>query len=337
MDEYDLDNLPEHGTISERKGRKENSLDAPEGYGRQNARLSDFDSAQWTLAGPDRFQPSGRSFVALPAGTYRAETYEGQIYAVRQRVISDKLSVLPGGSNERIIAGIRTFWASKARYEKYGLCYKRGVIFFGPPGGGKSANIVLLCNELIEKHNGLVFLCQVPALLTRLLTDLRRIEPIRPLVVVLEDIDEIIDAHGEHDILALLDGETQIDNTVYLASTNYPSRLGARIINRPARFDERVKVGMPSSITRLAYLQVVTKDEPLTPEQERLWTADTEGMSIAHIRELMVAVRCLGQDYGDVIQRLRSMAIAPKEVDGIGKAIGLHTPSYVNGEASGPL
>lgn len=322
-DEYDLTDLPEESAYSGKKDRGLQDIEPSKDYGSSNGRLSDFDSAQWTLAGPDIFQPSGRSYATLPAGTYRAQQSQGKIYAERQTVISDKLSILPGGSNERIIEDIRTFWKSKQRYQKYGLSYKRGVIFYGPPGAGKSSNIILLCNELIEKHNGLVFLCQVPSLLTTLLTQLRKIERDRPLIVVLEDIDEIIQSHGEHDILALLDGETQIDNLIFLASTNYPRRLGARIINRPARFDDRVKVDMPSLATRLAYIELVTKDEPLTVAERAKWTSDTKGMSIAHIRELIVAVRCLDQNYDEVVERLRSMAIIPREVEGMGRQIGL--------------
>ena len=271
--EYDLLNLPE---IATPQSRMANRLDeAPEQS--SGPRLSDFDSAQWTLSGPDIFRPSGRSFTSLPAGTYRAEKHNGQIYAVRQTVISDKLSILPGGSNEHIISNIRKFWQSRARYQQYGLCYKRGVIFYGPPGSGKSASIVLLCNELIRIYDGLVFLCQVPSLLTELLTQLRKIEPDRPLIVVLEDIDEIISSYGEHDILALLDGETQIDNVIFLASTNYPRRLGARIINRPARFDDRVFVGMPSDVTRRAYIQLVTTRRSATTDRVGSMDARHEG------------------------------------------------------------
>lgn len=54
-------------------------------------------------------------------------------------------------------------------------------------------------------------------------------------------------------------------------------------------------------------------------------------MSIAHIRELIVAVRCLGQSYEDVIQRLRSMAVSPKEVEGFSRQMGLRQTGYPNG------
>jgi hypothetical protein len=48
-----------------------------------------------------------------------------------------------------------------------------------------------------------------------------------------------------------------------------------------------------------------------------------KGMSIAHLRELVVAVQCLGGSYDDVLNRLKTMATRPKAKEGLGAAIGL--------------
>jgi len=322
--EYDLNSITEEDVPKRRRRRKpEKSDDLCEQISDGDDPPSSFDSAQWILSAPDQFRPSGRSYAALTPGIYRAVADRGGVFAERQKVINDQLHILPDSCNESVIQNIRKFWASRGIYQKYGLSYKRGILFFGPPGGGKTAQIGQICQELIRIKGGVVFLCQNPNLLSLLLVQLRKIEPDRPLVIVMEDIDEIIDDHGEHDLLALLDGELQIDNCVFLASTNYPRKLGARIVNRPARFDDRVKVGMPSAITRKAYIEIVTATNPLTPQELRRWTKDTQGMSIAHIRELTVAVRCLDQEYDDVVARLKSMRTLPDEEPGIGGTIGL--------------
>jgi SpoVK/Ycf46/Vps4 family AAA+-type ATPase len=142
-------------------------------------------------------------------------------------------------------------------------------------------------------------------------------EPDRPMIVVLEDIDEIIDKHGEHAILSMLDGENQISNVVFLATTNYPERLGARIVNRPSRFDERIFVGMPGALARKTYLKFAAP--ALDDETLEKWTEDTSNFSIAHLRELVAATYCLDQKYEDVLKRLRSMTERPKFVDGYRK------------------
>jgi SpoVK/Ycf46/Vps4 family AAA+-type ATPase len=159
---------------------------------------------------------------------------------------------------------------------------------------------------------GIVVVTEYPKLLNAGLPHLRRIEPDRPMIVIYEDIDEMIRSQGEHDILALLDGENQVGNVVNIATTNYPELLGERIVNRPSRFDERIHIGMPSASARSRYLQHATRKEALPDKELARWVNDTNGMSIAHLRELIVATFCLGQQYEDVIERLRGMAQQPK-------------------------
>jgi hypothetical protein len=167
---------------------------------------------------------------------------------------------------------------------------------------GKTATISLLNKCLLDK-GGIVVMCDHPRITSQGLEAIRRIEPTRRIICIMEDIDEIIDKYGEHDLLALLDGENQVENIVMLASTNYPDKLGARIVNRPSRFDERIFVGMPTTNARHAYLKNILGD---IDELDK-WVNDTEGLSIAHLREMTAAVRCLDQDYDLVLARLKKM------------------------------
>ena len=187
---------------------------------------------------------------------------------------------------------------------------------WGPPGSGKSVTINLIIQELISL-GGIVLLCGHPELMVHMLQRVRQMEPDRSIIGVMEDIDEIIDKHGEHAILSMLDGENQIDNVVYLATTNYPERLGARIVNRPSRFDERIFVGMPSEAARTAFLRFAAPE--LDDETLSKWTKDTNAFSVAHLRELVVATYCLDQAYEEVLKRLKSMTERPKSVEGFRK------------------
>jgi SpoVK/Ycf46/Vps4 family AAA+-type ATPase len=228
-------------------------------------------------------------------------------------------------ATETVLDEVKKFWSSEARYREHKLLYKRGLLLWGPPGSGKTIAVKLLMNNLV-KQDGIVILAQSIPLLILCLKAVRRIEPTRNLIVVLEDIDEIINFNGESSVLSLLDGENNVDNILHLATTNYPERLGARIINRPSRFDRRVFVGMPSPEARRAYLEKATNGG-LTPEQLDTWVADTNKMSIAHLRELVAASFCLDQPYEEVIQRLIDMATQVKPVDEFTKArMGFKSP-----------
>lgn len=276
---------------------------------------TDIDFSLWQVLPNGRFRPGARTQKTLPAGAYHLASDDRGLYLQHMRILSDDIIELPEACHMRALSGIRKFWKSQDRYRKHGLIYKRGVLLWGPAGGGKTVTAQLLMNEIVRSHDGLVLMCEQPKTCVEAIIAIRMIEPLRQLVVVMEDIDEIVLQYGEHALLALLDGEYQIANVVFVATTNYPERLGARIVNRPSRFDERIKIGMPSAESRRVYLRKTMGDVPLLADLQQ-WVADTEGLSIAHLRELVVAVVCLEQPYEEVIERLRSMEIRPKEIDG---------------------
>ena len=272
------------------------------------------DHSQWALGGNGKFLPVGQTALKLPAGIYEPFATTGGYGLELMHVSSDGIYDLPDMATQTVLQEIQTFWENEAKYREHRLLYKRGVILCGPPGSGKSITVKLLMNALIQR-DGVVVICGNVSLAVLCLKAIRRVEPTRNLIVVFEDIDEIINYNGEATVLSMLDGENNIDRVLNIATTNYPERLGARIINRPSRFDRRVYIGMPGCDARRVYLQQTTHNG-LVPEQLEQWVADTGGMSIAHLRELVAAVYCLDQPYGDVLERLRAMATQPKGDEG---------------------
>jgi hypothetical protein len=295
-----------------------------------------FDYTEWGIAPNGIFRPSGARCNILPAGVYRAGLDVGGVYFENRNVITDELIELDDTASLRVLAGIRTFWKSKEEYTKRSIIYKRGILLWGPAGSGKTATLMMMTRELVAL-GGLVILCENPELTNKALQALRRIEPDRPIIILMEDIEELISSHGEHDILALLDGENQINNVVNIATTNYPEVLGARIVNRPSRFDERIFVGMPSDAARRRYLSHATRNEVFSEQDLEGWVTDTDGFSVAHLRELVVAVFCLKQGYGDVVERLRAMKIQPKSTAEFGGAgnTGFNAPKKKGHYAGG--
>ena len=274
---------------------------------------------QWTVEPNECFRPAGPTQDKLDSGVYTISKDQWGIYFHKVNVLTDDLINLPDTANERVLEGMRRFWKRRARYQEYGYLYKRGILLWGPPGGGKTATVTMLSRDLLNE-GGLVILCENPGLTSKGLAALRRIEPSRPIVCIAEDIDEMISGHGEHELLALLDGENQVDNIVHVATTNYPERLGARIVNRPSRFDERIKIGMPSPEARLVYLSHTAKG--VKKKELEKWVKDSEGFSVAHLRELTAAVLCLDQPYEEVVARLKSMRYRIRAEEGLGGSTG---------------
>lgn len=276
--------------------------------------------SQWVIEPNERFSATGSTDPKLPAGIYKIEIDNyGVLHFVKTPVLTDNLIDLHDVASEKVIKGIRLFWESRDEFVNRGILFKRGILLWGPAGSGKTVTCMFLVKDLISR-DGIVLLCQHPAASIIAMQQLRRIEPDRPLIVLLEDIEELISRYGEHDLLGLLDGEHQVDNVVHIATTNYPERLGARIVNRPSRFDEVIKIPFPNEAARCEYLTHALKDEKNKPDIAT-WIKDTKDMSIAHLRELVVATTCLKRPYEETIERLKAMRIKPKSSD-IGTGVG---------------
>lgn len=270
------------------------------------------DYTQWIVLPNGTYAATGPTAPHLPVGAYALELTDAGLFFVAKKILTDTLIDLGNSNSLKVIEGIKLFWERKQKFIERGLVFKRGILMWGPPGSGKTATLSLLIADLIKK-GGIVLLVQNPALAVSALRKLRKIEPTRPLIIVLEDVEEIINAFGEHDLLALLDGEHQTDNVVCIATTNYPEMLGPRIVNRPSRFDDVVKIGMPSAQMREVYLRRVLKNDiEIYSIDISKWVTDTDGMSVAHLKELVIAVTCLDQKYDHVLARLKTMKTPPR-------------------------
>lgn len=251
----------------------------------------------------------------LPPGIYQIQTNEGQLYLSGMSAITDTLIRLPSFTSESVIKEVEKFWSdeTKSRFEKRKLVYKRGIILHGIPGVGKSACISQIM-EAEVKAGGIVIFGPNPRLLYEAINYVREIqkeENIRCLVVW-EEFDELIE-QSESDFLSLLDGEMQIDNVVYLATTNYLDRIPPRFKNRPSRFASIIEVGLPDAATRKIYLNnKIDADENIDIDQ---WVNDTEGFTIDHLKDLIISVLCLDLPFNEAIDRLKGFRYDEEKAD----------------------
>lgn len=283
-----------------------------------------LNAKMWASSGTDFF-PCEKSVDLLPSGQYTVkESMQSGIYFSRTAANVDTLMSLPDSASEEVIASINNFWTLEDHFRSFGFLWKRGILLWGPPGSGKTSTLQMVSQNIINA-GGISLYVTEPGVAAQGLALLRRIEPTRRIVVMIEDIDAIIRYHGEASLLALLDGELQIDNVVFIATTNYPEKLDRRFINRPSRFDIVKKIGMPNAQAREVYL--LAKNTRLTGTEElTTWVNKTEGFSIAHLKELIVSVECFNVSFTDALARLRTMMDVMISSDDYGdkkKAIGI--------------
>lgn len=246
------------------------------------------------------------SATRLEPGFYACEfNHNRGPYLSRMAISTDNLLRLPDPAVDALLAEFVKFWSVVPRLAERGLSAKRGLLLWGPPGSGKTSAVQVMAQHMIDQLGGIVIMAGMPDLTARCLAMVRQIEPERPLVVVYEDIDAIIERYGEADLLAILDGERQVSNVVNVATTNYPERLDRRFVDRPGRFDRISFIDMPSPEARAAYLEA--KAPEVDGAQRESWIKATDGYSLAHLRELIIASRELDEGDAAVIARLDEM------------------------------
>lgn len=283
----------------------------------------DFDASRWGK-GEGIYFSAPRTADRLEPGLYRPQYHEryGPVL-VRQSHDTDNLIEMPDDSSRTILEEFKRFWDIEPEFRSRGFMHKRGYLLWGPPGGGKTSLVAQLSKRLITTMDGVVVIVSSPEITISCLSLLRKIEPRRPLIAVYEDVDDMILQHGESGYLALMDGEHQVDSIVNVATTNYPERLDPRFVDRPSRFDTITFVGMPSDIARRTYFESRAPD--ITGAELDRYVHLSEGYSIAHLKEMIIATKCFGQKLEDVLERMEAMRYreASSEQNGRRAKIGL--------------
>lgn len=267
------------------------------------------DNVKWQTRDNLIFTPA-TNFIEhknLPPAEYTVhyDDYNRIIFSTHESPIDDLL-YLPDSVSDEIITYVDEFWNSEERFRQYGYLWKRGILLYGPPGSGKTCTLQQVSKRLITL-GGIVLFSDNPTTLSDALQTLRKIEPKRPVIVMLEDVDTIIENYGEHRLLPLLNGEYQVDNVIFIATTNHPEVLGRRFTNRPSRFDLVKKIGMPSAEARKFYLEATVKKANDTIDNIEEWIESTEGYSVAHLKELLVSIKVFKTPFDEAIATLNDL------------------------------
>lgn len=298
-----------HDLVGTQRSANISGMMAPKSYppvaeATLNPMVNHLGVQRWAENG-DAFYGVGTTHSALPAGIYRCVSTQMGPMLVKQKIETDNLLEMPDDAGATLLAEFATFWNISAKFKQRGFLHKRGFLLWGPPGGGKTSMLMLMCKRLIKEQSGVVLFLDNPSLAAQCLQMARKIEPNRPMIAIMEDLDALVRNYGENEYLALLDGEAQVDSIVFLGTTNYPELLDPRFTDRPSRFDTIRFIGMPSPAARRLYLK--TKEPSLDDDELSTWVDASDGFSVAHLKEMIIAVRCFDQPLSEVVDRLDKM------------------------------
>merc|ERR1719376_652901 len=153
------------------------------------------------------------------------------------------------------------------KFLKFGMTPSKGVLFYGPPGCGKT---------LLDKARQAA-----------------------PCVLFFDELDSIAKARGGsvgdaggaadrviNQILTEMDGMNNKKNVFIIGATNRPDIIDPAIL-RPGRLDQLIYIPLPEENSRMAILKANLRKSPLSPEIDLSSMAKvTKGFSGADLTEI---------------------------------------------------
>ncbi|KAI0444994.1 P-loop containing nucleoside triphosphate hydrolase protein [Xylaria telfairii] len=208
--------------------------------------------------------------------------------------------ILDPAMKRAIIEDHNSFFDSRGTYARLKVPWKRGIIYHGPPGNGKTISIKATMHMLYERED------PVPTLYVRSLASyggpeyalrliFQKARQFAPCYLVFEDLDSIVSDQVRSYFLNEVDGLKNNDGIFMIGSTNHLDRLDPGISKRPSRFDRKYFFPDPDLEQRIAYCKFWQKklaDNKDVEFPDELCTAIaeiTDKFSFAYIQEAFVA------------------------------------------------
>merc|ERR1719498_1138327 len=189
------------------------------------------------------------------------------------------------------------------KFEKFGMSPSKGVLFYGPPGCGKTLLAKAIANECQANFISI----KGPELLTMWFgeseANVREIfdkaRQAAPCVLFFDELDSIAKARGGNvgdgggaadrvinQILTEMDGMSSKKNVFIIGATNRPDIIDPAIL-RPGRLDQLIYIPLPDEKSRMSILKANLRKSPISKDVDLDFLAKmTNGFSGADLTEI---------------------------------------------------
>ncbi|XP_063060526.1 transitional endoplasmic reticulum ATPase isoform X2 [Engraulis encrasicolus] len=189
------------------------------------------------------------------------------------------------------------------KFLKFGMTPSRGVLFYGPPGCGKTLLAKAIANECQANFVSI----KGPELLTMWFGESEanvrdvfdKARQAAPCILFFDELDSIAKARGGgagdaggaadrviNQILTEMDGMSNKKNVFIIGATNRPDIIDPAIL-RPGRLDQLIYIPLPDKGSRTAILRANLRKSPISKEVDLEYLSRiTEGFSGADLTEI---------------------------------------------------
>lgn len=141
--------------------------------------------------------------------------------------------------NELVINTVDNFFKQEIaqKVKQLGFIHKLGILLYGLQGRGKTSVLHFIAQKLVETQYAIVFMCYNEGTLAtaiRLSAQIREIQD-NPIVFVADEFERYA-KDAESEMKNFLDGNQSVNNSLFLAATNYLEKVPDTLKNRPSRF-----------------------------------------------------------------------------------------------------
>lgn len=189
------------------------------------------------------------------------------------------------------------------KYLKFGMQPSRGVLFYGPPGCGKT----LLAKAIAHECQANFISIKGPELLTMWFGESEanvrdvfdKARAAAPCVLFFDELDSIAKARGGtagdaggaadrviNQILTEMDGMNSKKNVFIIGATNRPDIIDSAIL-RPGRLDQLIYIPLPDEASRLQIFKANLRRTPVAKDVDMTFLSkSTVGFSGADLTEI---------------------------------------------------
>lgn len=252
---------------------------------------------------------AGEFLANLESAVKKAESYRGKVLSLESgesyggegigikvhqiTPVKREDVILPEETLGLVERNVLQFAAQRRRLLELQQSTKKGLLFHGPPGNGKTYTIRFLIGAL-QGHTTLLIAGAQVAQLTEYMALARLLQP---SLVVIEDIDLVAKERVTsgmsceepllNQLLNEMDGLAQDAEIIFILTTNRPELLEEALAARPGRVDQAVRFDVPSTAERTRLARLYAASVELSPDVVERVVSVTDGASAAFIKELV--------------------------------------------------